>query len=92
MAEGGDPEVLMRSLSEDADFNDEMKLSYGKYGVEGLLEKIDAWKNEPVKIAVTNISSTFIIVSLRSLYSGDRELWLWKILLHQPSARLDPGR
>jgi len=56
MAEGGDPEVLMRSLSEDADFDDEMKLSYGKYGVEGLLKKIDAWKNQPVKIAVTGSS------------------------------------
>ena len=58
MAEGGDPEVLMRSLSNDADFDDEMKLSYGKYGVKGLLEKIDAWKNQPVKIAVTESSSS----------------------------------
>ena len=56
MAESEDPEVLMRSLSHDADFDDEMKLSYGKYGVEGLLEKIDAWKNQPVKIAVNDTS------------------------------------
>ena len=63
MAEGGDPEVLMRHLSNDPDFDDEVKLTYGKYGVEGLLEKIDAWKNQPVKIAVTNTSSsTFILV------------------------------
>ena len=56
MAEGEDAAVLMRNLSHDADFDDEMKLSYGKYGVEGLLEKIDAWKNQPVKIAVKNTS------------------------------------
>ena len=31
----------------------QVKKTYGKYGVEGLLEKIDAWKNQPVKIAVT---------------------------------------
>ena len=62
MAEGGDPEVLMRTLSQDADFDDEVKLKYGKYGVEGLLKDIDAWKNQPVKIAVTNTSSAFIAV------------------------------
>ena len=59
MAEGVDPEVL-RDLTYDADFEDEFKLIYGKYGVEGLLEKIDAWKRIPVKIAVTNTSSTII--------------------------------
>ena len=52
MAEGGDPEVLTRALSHDPDFDDEMKLSYAKFGVEGLMEKINAWKNQPVKIAV----------------------------------------
>ena len=62
MAEGGDPEVLMRNISHDADFDDEVKLTYGKYGVEGVLEKIDAWKNQPVKIAVTNTSSTFTVI------------------------------
>ena len=59
MAEG-DPEVLMRNLSDDVDFDDEVKLTYEKYGVEGLLEKIDAWKRIPVKIAVANTSSTII--------------------------------
>ena len=77
MGEGRDPEVLMRELSHDADFDEEVKLTYGKYrlspysleltamlikvkktygkyGVEGLLDKIDAWKNQPIKIAVVN--------------------------------------
>ena len=62
MAECEDPEVLLRSLSQDADFDDEVKKTYGKYGPEGLLEKIDAWKNEPVKIAVINASSNLIVV------------------------------
>ena len=58
MAEGGDPEVS----AHDPDFDDEMKLSYGKYGAEGLLEKINDWKNQSVKIAVTNTSSTFTVI------------------------------
>ena len=53
MAEGADSEVLS-SETYIPDFDDEVKLAYGKYGVEGLLEKIDAWKQCPVKIAVTN--------------------------------------
>ena len=61
MAEG-DPEVLMRNLSDDVDFDDEVKLTYEKYGVEGLIEKIDSWKNQPVKIAVTQTSSNFTTV------------------------------
>ena len=59
MAEGVDSEVLS-SGTYIPDFDDEVKLAYGKYGVEGLLEKIDAWKRIPVKIAVTNTSSTII--------------------------------
>ena len=64
MAEGGDPEKLLRNMSEDADFDDEMKLTYSKYGVKGVLENMNAWKDQPVRMAVTNTSPTFIIVIL----------------------------
>ena len=64
MAKGGDPEKLLRNMSEDADFDDEMRMTYSKYGVEGLLEKMNAWKEQHVQIAVTDTSST-LIVSLR---------------------------
>ena len=62
MAEGGDPEKLLRNMSEDADFDDEIKLTYSKYGVKGVLDNMNAWKEQKVKIAVTNTSSTFIVV------------------------------
>ena len=85
----------MRNISHDADFDDEATLSYENYGVEGLLEKIDAWKNVPVKIAVTPtlpLPLPRLITILIWILSGNRELWLWKVLVHQPSARFDPGR
>ena len=61
MAKGGDPEKLLRNMSEDADFDDEMRMTYSKYGVEGLLEKMNAWEDQHVKIAVTDTSSTLIV-------------------------------
>ena len=65
MAEGGEPGEFMRNLSQisqDADFDDEMRLTFSKYGKKGVLENMNAWKEQKVKIAVTNTSSTFIVV------------------------------
>ena len=43
------------NMFKDPDFDDEAKLkaTYAKYGLEGILEKINDWKREPVNIAVS---------------------------------------
>ena len=100
---------VFRKMSNDIDnFDSEVKSTYNKYGVEGFADKINAWRNQRVKIAVTTSSISlqktlsktgggykrlfeWCGVSLtQSFPSGYREFWLREVLVHQPSARLDP--
>ena len=43
------------NMLKDPDFDDELKLkaTYAKYGLKGILERMDDWKKEPVDIAVS---------------------------------------
>ena len=48
---------VFRKMSNDIDnFDSEVKSTYDKYGVEGFADKINAWRNQRVKIAVTTPS------------------------------------
>ena len=45
--------LLTRNMSHDADFDTEVKDTFGKYGLDGIWERIDSWKGQPVNIAVS---------------------------------------
>ena len=45
----------------DSDFESELNETSSKYGLDGLLENVDAWNKQPVNIAVINSFSTNII-------------------------------
>ena len=45
--------LLTRNMSHDADFDTEVKDTFGKYGLDGIWERIDSWKEQPVDIAVS---------------------------------------
>ena len=52
MAESGG--VAMLGVSDEVDFESEVNESSSKYGLDGLLEQVDAWNKLPVNIAVIN--------------------------------------
>ena len=51
----------MLGVSDEVDFESELNETSSKYGLDGLLENVDAWNKQPVNIAVINSFSTNII-------------------------------
>ena len=71
---------VFRKMSNDIDdFDSEVKSTYDKYGVEGFADKINAWRNQRVKIAVTtpSIQKTVPMFTLSKTGGGYKRLFEW---------------
>ena len=61
--------VFRKMSNEIDDFDSEVKSTYDKYGVEGFADKINAWRNQRVKIAVTTPSTSCLTEDSPHVYS-----------------------
>ena len=73
---------MFRKMSNDIDnFDSEVKSTYDKYGVEGFADKINAWRNQRVKIAVTtpsiSLQETVPMFTLSKTGGGYKRLFEW---------------